>query len=368
MKSKQNSSFTTVAVHAPNWVGDHVMAFPFYSVLKTIFKQSRLLLIARGWVKALLPDGVFDEVYVLEGKSISRNDALKLIDYKVDLGFTLSPSFRSALLLRQIKSTLIIGYKTDLRNFLLKPGPYKNNLPRYSIYEHRALSYLRLLTPFLDADTIAEDLLFKTVHQEKPRLQIHEAESLSQGMLLNLNSKPVTLNKNSYWVIAPGSTARSKIYPVEYHYQVINSVLNESQKGSSAIKNIVLAGSKDDAVYARHIIDLCSAEQKDLIIDLTGKTSLDQLLDLLSNSLGVTANDSGIAHMAWLTDSKLVTFIGMARRYETLTLASEKKVLMRDLDCIGCMKHDCPRNDTKNKCLLDIQPSEVTAAIKELLN
>lgn len=35
-----NRSFKTILVHAPNWVGDHVMAFPFYLTLKELFPNA----------------------------------------------------------------------------------------------------------------------------------------------------------------------------------------------------------------------------------------------------------------------------------------------------------------------------------------
>jgi ADP-heptose:LPS heptosyltransferase len=40
-----------VLVHAPNWVGDHAMAFPFYAALRELLPQAQLHLIGRAWAQ-----------------------------------------------------------------------------------------------------------------------------------------------------------------------------------------------------------------------------------------------------------------------------------------------------------------------------
>ena len=54
-----------VIVHAPNWVGDHIMAFPFYSVLKEALPKAKLYLIGRSWISSIIPENTFADIIIL---------------------------------------------------------------------------------------------------------------------------------------------------------------------------------------------------------------------------------------------------------------------------------------------------------------
>ena len=47
---------SSVLVHAPNWVGDHAMAFPFYAALRELLPETKIVLIGRSWIADLAPD------------------------------------------------------------------------------------------------------------------------------------------------------------------------------------------------------------------------------------------------------------------------------------------------------------------------
>lgn len=347
----------TILVHAPNWVGDHAMAFSFYRALDEFFTGYEKILIGRKWVADLLPPGVFNHLITLEGKHLSINDLDYLKEHRAEYAFTLSPSFRSALLLRQSTALYRIGYRSDFRSLLLKYPAQKGakRIPPFNKSEHRSLSYLRLLTPFMPGNLTAEDFYCRLKN-----IPVEFKFSQSETRHLREIERSNRLLKKKYWVICPGSVAPSKIYPVKHLISLIRNLL-----GHNSI-SIALVGSQIEKPYAAEILQALSEKEKRKTADLTGQTSLHELMHILRNARGVIANDSGVAHLTSLTLTPLVTFQGMGRKEETVPLNSEKTVLQRHLKCSPCMKKECPRRDYPLECLDTIEPHEVMAAMRSL--
>lgn len=351
---------TRILIHAPNWVGDHVMAFGFYHSLKALFSDSEIVLIGRKWVSSLLPDQIFSETYTIEGKKLNKETRDILIQKNFDLGITLSPSFRSALTLFRLKIPMRIGYKTDSRAFLLKTPRFSGalNIPPYSIYEHRSLSYIRLLTPWLPGATTAEEFFmdYTTRLGDSFALKNNPHQKKAITGILHENG----LKHKKFWIICPGSVAPSKVYPLEHLAHIITSYIEESKREK---KTIVFIGSKIEKEYVVQLREKIEPKYHKHLLDLTEKTLLDEAVLIMRSAAGIIANDSGIAHMAALTSTPLITFLGMGRKEETITLSREKTVFNLNLPCSPCMKKKCPRKDHPVECLKKIPPDEVYAAM-----
>lgn len=351
-------------IHAPNWVGDHVMAFPFYLAVQEIFVGWEKVLIGRNWVSSLLPENIFDHVFTFDdGKNFSQEKMKQLMVSPAEIGITLSPSFRSVWVLRKMKAKRIIGYRDRLRSLFISSEQERGSLriPPVNHFEHRSLSYLRLLNPFLQADIIAEDLFFRYRHVI-PQVQITPEKKKSIEEIFG----KLKLKKNTYLVICPGSVASSKIYPVKHLVSILKQ-LYESQK----LMPVVFVGSGIEKPFAAEIINLCAEfmSKKDVhkkLVDLTTKTDLAQLQFILKNARGVIANDSGVAHLTSLSHTPLVSFQGMGRKEETIPLNLHKKILTLDLACSPCFAKECPRRDFPLECLEAIQPGRVLNALSEL--
>ena len=346
-----------ILVHAPNWLGDHVMAFPFYYALNEIFQNARIDLLGRNWVSSLLPYEVFSNVYSISGKMNVSEDFMKIKAEKYDIGISLSPSFRSIFLLKKAQTKYRVGYKTDFRSFLLKlPKPHGGRrIPSYNCYEHRALSYIRLLTPWFDNSKTAEDYFVSSTRQIIAKAALAK-KSEKNNFLKRYNLKPF-----KYRVICPGSVALSKIYPIQYLIVIIEKIIEKNPKDT-----IVLAGTAIEKPYAKKIIESVEKKYKSQILDLTEKTSLVDLLFVLRNSKAAIANDSGVAHLTFLTETPLLTFLGMARKEETLMLNKKKIVLNKNLSCSPCMKQKCPKRKEYLKCLKSISPEEAFESLERL--
>jgi heptosyltransferase-2 len=124
-----------ILIHAPNWLGDAVMALPAIRDVRRHFQGSLLTIAARSSVAPLFRavSGV-DRLAVLGEKG----DATRLA---ADVGILLPNSFRSAWLLKRAGVKDRWGYRSDFRGALLtkavrRPkkkvhfGEYYSNLVR----------------------------------------------------------------------------------------------------------------------------------------------------------------------------------------------------------------------------------------------
>ncbi len=338
-----------ILVHAPNWVGDHAMAFPFYAALRSLFPAATLTLIGRTWVSDLIPKG-FEEVIQLKGKNLLKGDFQRIAEQHFDLAFTLSPSFRSAWLLKKLGIPLRHGFASDMRGLLLTTPDNKFRKQVYNRSEHRALAYLRLLAPYLPPEILPEDQ-FEAYRNVK--LEILPLEPLRKKFRLGQKVRRVA--------ICPGSTAASKKYPVGHFIRVIETIAAKK----SGIEFLLL-GAEIDRVECEAIASHF-AGSKIKVVPLCAMTTLRETHTLIGWAAVAIANDSGLAHITSLTGTRLVTFNGMGRREETSPLTRYKTLFDLSLECSPCFQRECPRKDAPLACLTGIAPDAVAeAALKGL--
>lgn len=334
-----------ILVHAPNWVGDHAMAFPFYAALRDLFPHSEIWLIGRAWIADLKPDG-FSDIIPFKGKLLPKDQAEKIRAQKFDIGFTLSPSFRSAWLLRGLGISRRHGFVSDMRGLLLTQPKNKFQRQVYNRGEHRTLAYLRLLAPYLPPGTLPEDLWPKHTNVKLMALPIAPLEKK-----FNLRHNPQTV------VICPGSTAASKKYPVGHFIRAMESIATKKPKVQFILLGANIDQAECDAIAAHF------SGSKIKVVSLCAQTTLREAHTLIASARVAVANDSGLAHITALTRTALVTFNGMGRREETSPVTYRKTLFDLGLECSPCFERECPRKDTPLACLTGIAPDAVAAAV-----
>ncbi len=339
-----------VLVHAPNWVGDHAMAFPFYAALRELLPEAELVLIGRKWVSDLVPPH-FDGVLTFAGKALNQADFKNLKESRFDAGFTLSPSFRSAWLLKRLAIPLRVGFASDFRSLLLTRSKNKERRELYNRHEHRSLAYLRLLNLWLPAGLIAEELFER-----------YRDVQLDPVALAPVEKKYGLKKTAERIVVCPGSTAASKKYPAGHHIRVL-----ELLRAKHPHLQVLLLGASIDQNDTDAILRHFAADRAGQVVSLCGQTSLREAHALIASARFAVANDSGLAHLTSLTPTPLITFNGMGRRQETGPLTARKIMFDLDLPCSPCFAKDCPRRDAPLECLTEILPERVAEAGLALL-
>lgn len=116
-----------------------------------------------------------------------------------------------------------------------------------------------------------------------------------------------------------------------------------------------LFGSDKDAPVTGEINRLAGGD----CIDLAGKTSLVEVVDLLAIARCVVSNDSGLMHLAAAVGVPLIALYGSSDPGYTPPLSEQARVLSLKLACSPCFKRECPLGHLD--CLNGISPARVLA-------
>lgn len=100
-------------------------------------------------------------------------------------------------------------------------------------------------------------------------------------------------------------------------------------------------------------------------IDIGGKTSLSEAIDLMAAAQVAVANDSGLMHVAAAVGVPTVGIFGSTSPDNTPPMSDAAAVVTHRLACSPCHARTCPLEHTR--CLTEIEPAEVLATLDRLL-
>jgi heptosyltransferase II len=325
---------------APQWIGDAVMTEPLLRRLAA--RGEKLTVGALPWVAPVyraMPQvaEVIEFPFAHGGLQFkARRLIARQIEGQFDAAYVLPNSLKSALLPFLASIPIRIGYLGEARIGLLThrlKNP-KNKPPMVAFYS--ALSG--------EAG----------VEADRPRLEVPEAQ-------INATVRELGLPKGGYVVFAPGSEyGPAKRWP-SAHYAALANQLNMP---------VVLLGSGKEAELCSEIA-LAAAN----CINLAGKTTLAQAIRVQAASKFIVSNDSGLMHIAAALGVPQVAIFGSSSPLHTPPLSNTAAVLwlktdaayQPPLDCAPCFERVCPLgpNDGHMRCLNDISPERVLAAIRQ---
>ncbi len=183
-----------------------------------------------------------------------------------------------------------------------------------------------------------------------PKLQVDQAaaEQAMQALGMGEKNRPVL-------ALCPGAEyGLAKRWP-EAHYAELAA--RKMKQGW----DLWLFGSAKDQPVCAEIIKYTGGG-----VDLSGRTSLAQAVDLLSLADAVVSNDSGLMHVAAALDRPLVAIYGSSDPNFTPPLNDRSRVVTLGLDCSPCFKRECPKGHLK--CLQELAVAQVAEALSEVLS
>jgi len=173
-----------------------------------------------------------------------------------------------------------------------------------------------------------------------------------------LNKKMHGLNlPQQFIVLAPGATAFTKKWPIEYYSAVIRSLINQGER-------ILILGSEQDKETFDELV------QSKKVINLAGKTSILDTAVIIRAARAMICNDSGLMHMAAAVKTPLLAIFGSTvKELGFGPYRSENKVVEnKGLACRPCShvgRDKCPQKHFK--CMKEIKPEMVLKRFGELL-
>src|SRR5262249_21687541 len=124
-------------------------------------------------------------------------------------------------------------------------------------------------------------------------------------------------------------------------------------------------GAPRDIALGDSIVALAKAKAgRAKPVNLAGRTSLIEALDLLSLTTAVATNDSGLMHIAAALGRPLVALYGSTTPAMTPPLGDRVQIIERTLPCRPCFQRTCPLGHLD--CLNGIPAEEVAEAVLEL--
>lgn len=354
-----------ILVRAPNWIGDQVLAFPFFYFLRKGYPKAKISVACVRWVEDLQFQNCIDEIILLE-KPISDHwkDKWKALSASVekikkqgpfDFGITLPNSFGSALLLWRAEVKVRRGYKTEGRSILLNDGERWDSNSKI----HRAQAYVDLLPKRVRPDVSIRDfwgiLPNSDLEDGIPGSQVRFDPYLNWKLSGTINPRVAPLNE-PYWVLAPGATAESRRWPTSRFLSLARLI-----KDKTGMKGVIVGGPKEASLA----VEL--TEDRELgLIDYSAQCTVPELFPLFANAKFTVSNESGLAHVAALCGSMVQIVCGAADPLRTRPLGPGRvQVAVNPISCWPCERNVCLNEPAqKFSCLLGITPETVWEEIE----
>jgi heptosyltransferase-1 len=264
--------------------------------------------------------------------------------HKFDLVIDLQSLFRSAMFAWFAHGKKLVGlddFREGARGF------YDLAVPRKDYFTHAADWYLAVLT----ALKIPVHKNFTWLPENKKISEAVKQRWFGAGSKLKAeNSKLVFLQ--------PGARWENKRWPAEHFAALVRAL----EKNFPSARFAVL-GSGDDAPLG----DKISAAAPDKVINLCGKTSLPEMVELLRLGDLLVTNDTGPMHVAAALGRPVIALFGPTEARRTGPYGQLENVLRIPLPCAPCMSDTC-RYAKPQECLRALPPELVFQKVRTILS
>ncbi|TKJ33591.1 lipopolysaccharide heptosyltransferase II [bacterium (candidate division B38) B3_B38] len=338
--------FRSILVRGTNWIGDCVCSLPALRVIRRTFPSAELTLMVKPWVAGIYqPSKLIDHllIYDRSGEYRGAKGFLSVVRQLRKGGYELAILFQNAFQAAALTFFARIphrwGYATDGRGFLLTRAlpVNKETLRRHHVYYY---------TELLRGLGIAEE--------EPPQMELLIDEGAKEKM------KQLLLNSGVSWErplvgINPGAAfGPAKRWLPERFGEVADRL------EQSADCRVVVVGSTRERDIARKMTSF----MKSTPIVLTGKTTLQELIAVISLCQLFISNDSGPMHLAAALRVPTIGIFGPTDERITAPWGEGHSVISKQLDCRPCQLADCP---TEHRCMKAITAEEVYSVARQKL-
>ncbi len=343
-------SYSKILIRATNWVGDAVMSLPALAAIRARFPDAEIVALARPWVADIYAgDRSLDRVIPYRAAGGARDWKAKwalvrqLRAEAFDCAILLQNAFEAALLTCLAGIPTRIGYDRDGRGWLLTdpiPVPKPGSIPR-----HQRFYYLELLRRARILDTLPDN--------QAIRLD-HAGESAGRGAArfreLNLDAPVVG--------VSPGAAYGSaKRWTADGFAQAACRVARQQSA------SVALFGSESERPLCDDIAASIRARGV-AALNLAGKTSLREFIDLASACRVFLTNDSGAMHIASAAGVPTVAIFGATDDVATGPTGPQARVVRQPVECSPCLLRECPID---HRCMTRVTPDQVVETALELL-
>jgi len=329
-----------ILVIGPSWVGDMILAQSLFKLLKQHQPEVEIDVAAPAWTLPLLE----------RMPEVRRGIPLPFQHGRLDL----MKRFRIGRGLREDAYAQVILLTNSFKSAIV---PFLADIPRRTgflgEFRYGLLNDIRPLDPQRLPKTVQRFAALGLGRDEEMPARLPQpglTASASQAAVA-LAKLGRTLSGKPVLGLCPGAEyGAAKRWPEEYHVEVAQWALANGWE-------VWLFGSGKDAAITQWI----NHRTQFRCLDLGGKTSLGEAIDLMSMTTAVVSNDSGLMHLAAALDKRLVAIYGSSDPHHTPPMSDQADILYLGLECSPCFKRECPLGHLR--CLKDIHVDRVIAAL-----
>ncbi|MGI9248811.1 MAG: lipopolysaccharide heptosyltransferase II [Woeseiaceae bacterium] len=333
----QASLIPATLIVGPSWVGDMVIAQALFKLLKANEPDRALDVLAPAWslpIVARMPEirrGIASETGHGEVGLVKRwRIAKSLGNQRYDRAIVLPRSFKSALIPWFARIPKRSGFRGESRFGLINDvRAFDKTILDQTVKRFTALGVEsgQSLPPVLNPE-LSTDI-------ERQR-EIVDTLSLD-------TRRPVI-------AMMPGAEyGPAKCWPLDHFAELAR------QLGVAGYA-IWIMGSDKDSVAGQFIAEQSSA------LNLCGKTSLEDVIDLLGLCEQAVSNDSGLMHIAAAVGIHVHGIYGSSSPGFTPPLTERCDVHYLDLPCSPCFERECPLGHLN--CLRELTPGALLKPVQ----
>jgi heptosyltransferase-2 len=346
-----------ILIVGPSWVGDMVMAQSLFKVLRNLYSDCIIDVLAPAWSLPILER--MPEVRRGIAMPVGHGALHLKVRYQVGKSLRAEKYTWSIVLPNSLKSALVpcfakiprrTGWRGEMRyGWLNDLRPLNEEKYPLMVQRFTALAY----PPVAETATVHPKLDCPPPRCPHPHLIVKtdNLELLENSYALDL-SRPILS-------LCPGAEfGPAKRWPAA-HYAVVAA--EKIRQGWQ----VWIFGSAKDKEVAEHIYQLLESVAQTHCKVLAGATQLSEAVDLMSLSAAVVSNDSGLMHIAAALSLPLVVIYGSTSPGFTPPLSDKVRIVSEPIDCAPCFQRQCPLGHLK--CLQDLAPQKVVMAIDQLV-
>jgi heptosyltransferase II len=328
-----------IFVRSTNWIGDAVMTTPAMGAVRAAFPQAEIVVAANPTVAELLrhhPDCdrllVYDKEGPHHGFTGLLRFAAEIRRERFDLAILFQNAVRAAIMTSLAGVPRRAGYTTDGRAFLLT---HRVRGWRRARRLHHTDYYCRMLAGL-------------GIEGGHGQLKLHCTEEEQSWAREQLGA--------GWWVaINPGATYGSAKRWFPDRFAEVADCLAEDFSA-----RILLVGGPNERGIGEEVVSKMRATP----LNLAGRTSVRQLMALLSQCRLLVTNDSGPMHVAAAFGVPIVAIFGSTDHTTTSPLSASCRIVRKPTACAPCLKTECP---TDHRCMTAITVADVVGAVRSVL-
>lgn len=328
-----------ILVVGPAWIGDMVLAQSLFMTLKQRFPKSPIDVLAPAWSEPLLarmPEVNSGIVMPLDHGELGFRTRWRL-------GHRLRHRYRQAIVLPRSWKSALVPFFAQIPQRTGYRGEYRYAL--INDVRHLDKSRLTRTVERFVALGLGRESLLPATEIPEPRLRVdpQNQQRLLGRLALNLREPVVAL--------IPGAEyGPAKRWPVDRYGALAIQLLASGRQ-------VWVFGSVHEQSLGEEVVRIAGKQ----VINLCGRTRLEEAVDLLALVDTAVTNDSGLMHLAAAVGVKIIAIYGSSSPDYTPPLTGQAQIAYLRLSCSPCFERVCPLGHTN--CLNHITVDDIRRRI-----